>query len=233
MAVARSKEGNPCSRSRRPDLDYVSIAKSAPDVKVVVYLRTNRVKAAISRVRGKMLDTVCGYNNIRVGKRAKANKTKGKDKAARVDPRADMSTGHCKLNATIPVDIAEIKDALLVNWNWESAMLRIVDDIRTAGIPVLKIAYEHFLGDRDASLANLFDFLDVPQGARPRAKDDVYEKATSDDLKNFVPNYSEIEAWLSKKVPCLLSHLRETDPGAVFDQSCENPWPGEAPSTKA
>ena len=72
---ARSKPEKPClacvgftlNVNRKPGIDYAAVAASAPDVRVVAYLRTNRVKAAVSRVRGKLLDAVCGYNNIRVG----------------------------------------------------------------------------------------------------------------------------------------------------------------------
>ena len=216
--------------NRKPDVDYVAVAKSAPDVRVVVFLRTNRVKAAISRVRGKLLDSVCGYNNIRVGKRAKdAPKT-----PPRVDdPRADMSTGHCKLAPTLAVNVSDVRDALVVNWNWEKVMLDTVATLRAEGLPVLQISYEEFLGDRDAALGRLFDFLAVPADARPESQADVYEKATSDDLKSFVPNYAAIDAWLAESAPCLLPHLRATDPGLVFDQTCENPWPEVAAGKKA
>ena len=56
--------------NRKPKLDYVAIAESASKTRVVHYRRSNRVKAAVSRVRGKLLDSVCGYNNIRTGARA-------------------------------------------------------------------------------------------------------------------------------------------------------------------
>ena len=252
---ARSKPEKPClacvgftlNVNRKPGIDYAAVAASAPDVRVVAYLRTNRVKAAVSRVRGKLLDAVCGYNNIRVGdnKRAKEGAERAPKKR---DARADWSTGawrrhvvspgelqptvgHCKLNATLPVDVGEIKDALLVNWHWEAAMLGVVDTLRARNVSVRMVAYEHFLEDRDRALAGLFDFLGVPPDARPPRRADVYEKATSDDLQSFVPNYGAIEAWLAAEAPCLLPHLRETDPGRVFDAaSCPNAWPDAVPS---
>ena len=73
--------------------------------------------------------------------------------------------GHCKLNATLPVDVGEIKDALLVNWHWEAAMLGVVDTLRARNVSVRMVAYEHFLEDRDRALAGLFDFLGVPPDA--------------------------------------------------------------------
>lgn len=213
--------------NRKPNLDYVALAKSAPGVRVVLYLRTNRVKAAVSRVRGKLLDAVCGYNNIRTGAGRRA--AKDQTALASADPRADVSSGRCRLNASLPVDVGDIKDALLINWRWEAATLAVVAKIEAAGVPVKRIAYEHFLGNRDASIAAVFDFLAVPGPLRPRRRADVYEKATSDDLAGLLPNYAAIEAWLAREVPCLLPHLRAKDPGAVFDQSCKNPWPDIRP----
>lgn len=97
---ARSKPEKPClacvgftlNVNRKPGIDFAAVAASAPDVRVVAYLRTNRVKAAVSRVRGKLLDAVCGYNNIRVGdnKRAKEGAERAPKKR---DARADWSTG--------------------------------------------------------------------------------------------------------------------------------------------
>merc|ERR1719193_2240256 len=41
-------------------------------------------------------------------------------------------------------------------------------------------------------------------------------KTTSDDLRNVIVNYEEIESYLKAEFPCLLLHLHETIPDAVM-----------------
>jgi len=48
-------------------------------------------------------------------------------------------------------------------------------------------------------------------------------KTTSDDLKSVILNYEDVESFISWKYPCLLPHLKETDPGKVMpstEKSC-------------
>ena len=219
---------------RAPDVNYTAVAKASPAARVVVFLRTNRVKAALSRVRGKLLDEVCGYNNIAKGgaKRPRQGGTGARShrkfdpERARTDPRADRSDGRCRLNASLPLDLDDLRAALRTNFEWEATMLRVA---YASGRDVYEITYEDMLGDRDKALGDLFGWCGKEWHGRSV---DQYEKATSDDLKALVPNYAELEAFIEAEAPCLLRHLRETRPDVPMDRSCTNPWPPMPPSER-
>ena len=219
---------------RAPDVNYTGVARASPAARVVVFLRTNRVKAALSRVRGKLLDEVCGYNNIAKGgaKRPRQGGTGARShrkfdpERARTDPRADRSDGRCRLNASLPLDLDDLRAALRTNFEWEATMLRVA---YASGRDVYEITYEDMLGDRDKALGDLFGWCGKEWHGRSV---DQYEKATSDDLKALVPNYAELEAFIEAEAPCLLRHLRETRPDVPMDRSCTNPWPPMPPSER-
>ena len=43
---------------------------------------------------------------------------------AKTDPRADWSDGRCRLNASMPVNIDDLRTAIRTNYEWEEMMLR-------------------------------------------------------------------------------------------------------------
>ena len=130
----------------------------------------------------------------------------------------------CKLKP-LPLNLADFGAALALNAEWSAVTKTVVDTLNQSGVPVLDVAYEQLLGDRDKALAAVLDFLRVPAASRPQKTEDVYAKATSDDLRASLPNFDEVEAWLSQNAPCLLPMLRATDPGMVFGDEC-----GEGPT---
>ncbi|KAJ1457984.1 hypothetical protein M885DRAFT_614991 [Pelagophyceae sp. CCMP2097] len=211
--------------NRAHGVDFAELGAAVPAARAVIFMRSNRVKAAVSRVRGIALSAVCGYNNIRVGDRRLAVK----DARARADPRGNWTGGACKLRADVPVDVKEFKAALVRNYVWEQLILQIAyRDL--APRDVYEVTYEDVRGDQDAALGALFRWLGTEwkAGAAGPAK---YIKATGEDLRATLVNYDEIDAFLRLEAPCLVPQLEETRRNISFDRSCV-PFPNASKTAR-
>ncbi|KAJ1446295.1 hypothetical protein M885DRAFT_547058 [Pelagophyceae sp. CCMP2097] len=135
-------------------INFTELGAAVPAARVVVFTRSNRVKAAVSRVRGRALNAACGYNNIPTGGAREAVA----EKRARADPRGNWTGSACKLRDDVPVDVKVLKAALVRNYASEWVVLQTAyRDL--APRDVYEITYEDLLGDQDAALGALFRWL--------------------------------------------------------------------------
>lgn len=160
--------------------------------KMIIYERTNKVKQAIAYYRGRLLRDKCGFNNVRTTESA-----------------CTLSTVHFKL------DINTFERNLLESMAKDYALAE-------ANIPhsAHRVTYEGLLSDTNSTLQAVFAYLGAPaptQGLR-----NAYAKSTSDDLRAIITNFDQVEHWLALNAPCLLPHLRETNPGALQTQTCND-----------
>jgi len=167
-----------------------------PDLKLVLYLRTNIVKHSVSILRKTAMEAKCGRNHI------VADSSCELDKKFHINLK---SLGRWIVR-TIAIDDFSIETA--------SALAQHLD----SWFYILN--YEELLLDEEAAFHRLFEWIGyepkeraVPVDGRCRNN---CTKATSDDLRNVIINYDEVESYLLITFPCLLSHLRETNPGEVM-----------------
>lgn len=93
-----------------------------------------------------------------------------------------------------------------------------MDVVYSIGVPVFEITYEDLQRDEHGTMSKLFAWLGKPElaGEKPTGAADGWVKRTSDNLKNVLNDYDEIEQFLitTPKDParCLLQQLRSEEP---------------------
>jgi len=181
---------NPKETYVRPDV----LAKMVPNLQVVVYLRSNVVKHVISHIRGFALSRKCGSLVVK---------------------------GTCRLEGKTLVKLEEFKDLLFWviaqdQYIWEFAR----DLTNYLGRDFRVIWYEDIigLGDEIEKLIEWlgFDINDFGLTNEINTRCSVNcTKNTSDDLRDMIKNYKDVEGLIKSKYNCLLSQLYETRPGKV------------------
>jgi len=176
-----------------------------PNLKLILYLRSNVVKHAVSFAHKKMLQDKCGINVMR------------RNQGCEVKSRfmIDVSSlGKYIINITAInaylLEIAVRLAAYLEQWFW-----------------ILK--YEELLRDDGEVLNRLFEWIGYSK-PKLRTSGSVggrcitnCSKNTNDDLRKVILNYDEVENYILAEFPCLVSHLRETRRDRVMpsiDSSC-------------
>jgi len=187
---------NPKNSFVRPDV----LARMVPNLRVVAYLRSNTVKHVISHIRGHILSRKC---------------------------HSQVVSGNCRLDDKTIVYPKKFVDTLFWliaqdQYIWETSRLLatyLESDFRV-------IWYEDVIGNEDEIEKliqwlgfdiNDFEFTSVIN-TRCNAN---CTKTTSDDLRDMIANYDEIESLIKSNYNCLLSQFYETRPGKV-QPSVEN-----------
>jgi len=168
-----------------------------PGLKLVVYLRSNIVKQSVSILRKSEMEAKCGGQNHIVA-----------DSSCKIDKKFHINLKELgkRLVRTIAIDDFNIEIASILAPHLDS-WFYILD-------------YEKLLRDEEGAFHRFFEWIGyepkeraVPVDGRCRNN---CTKAASDDLRNVILNYDEVESYMLTKFPCLLSHLRETNPGEVM-----------------
>lgn len=128
------------------------------DVRVLHLVRRNVVKVAVSEITRDRLAEVLG--------RSHAHR-----EADRV--------------ASVAVDLQHFDDLLRHRRELDAELDAYVESLE---LPVLRLAYEDLLVDRDRVLREVFDFLGVP----PHEATTSLVKTTADDLRQVVANFDEL-----------------------------------------
>jgi len=170
------------------------IARLVPSLRVVAYFRTNIVKHVISYFRGHQLVRKCGHY---------------------------VTSDECKLESKTTVELKKFDERLIAVMAEDLYIWKVVNSL-TANLKhsFRVIFYEDLMGDKDEFEELLwwlgfditeFEFTDKPNG---RCGSNC-TKNTSDDLRDSIANYEEVESLINSKYPCLSSQFYETRPGKV------------------
>jgi len=186
-------------------LNWTELAHKVPNLKLVVYLRSNLIKHAISFIRGRLLFRKC---------------------------KTPVVDGDCKLDNTFIVDPKALRNQIVRLIARDKYMIEIANGLAAhldSWFYVLH--YEELLQDDNAVMDRLFGWIgDFPKELRVepvhlKCSNKNCTKHTSDDLRSVIQNFQEVESYIKSKFPCLLPHLRETKPDEVMP-SIHNECPG-------
>jgi len=173
-------------------VDLSGIMKAVPDVRIIMFTRTNVVKHVLSQLRRTSMMRKCGdiFNH------------------GSCDP------GKMKVR-TYFFDRWLIKfmayDQYMADKTRELVGKHNVRQF-------YHVRYEDLLANENKFLDILdwvgYDINHLEQKSSIKLCNNC-SKSTSDDLHDVLENYDEVEAWIKKRYPCLLRQLYETDPGMV------------------
>jgi len=166
------------------------LTKMVPDIRVILWVRTKKVKHVISEFRALKLREKCGDF---------------------------VTTGVCRLTNKTVVNLTEFENVLVRLLGQDKIMFDKAAILRK-GIKqshFKRLSYEEVMGDE-----LLIDSLLRWAGASPETLNWQSEavwrckngctKTTADDLREVVENYSEVESWIESNYPCLLHQFHET-----------------------
>jgi len=184
-------------------LNYTALSIAVPDLRLIHYWRSNKVKHAISTIRAHLLMKACG---MMVYKADKA----GKDC---VIPRKKIVVGVNWLRSSLNLII-----------RYDNAIYKTISEM----VSNLKrktwytVTYEELLDDQEKVLQDLLawttnsshKFVKTSHGLPTECMVNC-TKITSDNLRDVVSNYEEIEEWLRVNFPCLLPQYYEEKPYVV------------------
>jgi len=175
-------------------VDWNELAKKVPQLRLIIYVRTNKIKHAVASLRAHKVWKKCDVYVARSG--------------CKLDPKFYVNISNLQLSLEYAILYSEYAvriglelAAKLENWFW-------------------RFSYEELIGDPD-TLDRLFKWMGYnatalfsksPYGKRSHD----CTKSTHDNLKEVILNYDEVESYISYKYPCLLSHLKETEPGKAM-----------------
>lgn len=183
--------------NRASYVNIKNLAKIEPAAKVVVYVRTNKVKQAVASVRARLLKKIC-------------NK--------------DVVHGSCVgLSEKTLINLTEFDNILQEvvatdEYNLEKTMTLMKGLDRKN---FFHLSYEELMGD----LIHI-DRLLLWAGANPKVLGWLSKpvegkckngctKNTSDDLREVLENYEMVESWITAHYPCLLPQFYETRAEAI------------------
>jgi len=173
-------------------IDPDVIKRLVPNINVVAYLRTNKVKHVVSWIRGHRLYKKC-LTPVVTGNCTLDGKT------TVTEERFDYD-----LNAVINLDRNILRFARTLTGNkgfrivWYEDVLNSEDEI-------------HYLLEWLGFHISSFEMDDKNIGRCSRN----CKKNTSDDLRNAIKNYEAVESLINTKYPCLSEQFYERRPGKV------------------
>ena len=192
---------NDLGEDRSPPLDWAADWKRLlrlPDVRAVVFARTNVVKRCVSKAH---VDVFYAHCRTR--------------KAVSADHRACLAAHRAAIDAPVAVDGADL--ARLAH-NEGREWVDLMEKAGAAGgRPPLLVFYEALLRDPHRELKRFFAALGMGDRAVSAASGSL--KITGDDLRKSVANFSGVEAALGAADPCFLGQLRDAE-SRVFDTIC-------------
>jgi len=165
------------------------LPEKVPDLRLIVYLRTNKVKHAIATARSRELSKRCGSVVI---------------------------TSTCNLPEKSNIRAEYFHKSLISKLAIDQYIFDSVKALHLQNKNVYYVRYEELMNDSynlDKLLLDLGllreEVVWVSSAVTGRCRDNC-TKNTSDDLRKVIANYEEIETWIKKKYPCLLSQFYET-----------------------
>jgi len=173
------------------------LPKMVPDIRVLLWVRTNKVKHTISNIRAAKLRAKCGNPVI---------------------------IGDCRLTKKTVVNL-KIFDWDLINiLALDKMMLDKATRLRKGIEPshFTRLSYEEMMGDKHDSDSLLRWAGASPEtmnwqskAVRGKCRNGGCSKSTPDDLREIVENYKEVESWIESNYPCLIHQFHETRPDVV------------------
>lgn len=173
-----------------------------PELRVVHYWRSNIVKHAISFVHAKQVKKNCGVYVV----------------------NADTLNKGCKLQKKIHVKVMDFETNLKLVVQYDrfalSTLKKLVGNLRRKMWYTVK--YEELLGDESKVIQDLLNWVMDDNHTFIHSSNILPSKCivnctkiTSDNLRNFVDNFEEIENWLETHHSCLLPQLYEQNANIV------------------
>jgi len=178
-------------------INFLEIGRKLPNLKLVLYRRSNVVKHAMSVIRGDILYAKCG--------RLVLNKD-------------------CKIDDKYEVELVVLKNTVKRILMYDDALFQYATKLaKHLDNWFHYVTYEDLQKEDRVAWDRLFEFIGyVPSkislkeaGGRCSVN---CTKTTSDDLREAIINYEEVESYISHKYPCLESHFHEVRP----DQAMPN-----------
>jgi len=171
--------------------DLNKIARLVPSLRVVAYFRTNIVKHVTSSFRANHLKRECGHVVIK---------------------------DECKLETWTTVELEKFDEKLIRVMAADLYIWKVVNSLSQTSFRV--VFYEDLIGLKDEVEELLWwlglDITDLEYTDDFNGR--CYPnctKTTSDDLRDSIANYEEVESFINTRYPCLSSQLYETRPGKV------------------
>lgn len=193
-------------------MNWTELVYKVPNLKLVVYLRSNLIKHAVSFIRGRLLFQKC---------------------------KTPVVDGDCKLDKTFIVDPMVLKKQVNRLITRDDYIFELANRLAAHlhSWPYV-LHYEELLQDDTAVTDRLFGWMgNFPKELRVepvhlKCSNTNCTKNTSDDLRRVILNFEEVESYIKAEFPCLLSHLREAKPDHVMP-SISNECPALLKSAKA
>jgi len=170
------------------------LARMVPNLRVVSFLRSNIVKHVISWIRGWKLSRKC---------------------------HAEVINGNCRLDGKTMVDpstFSRLLVEIIAQDQYSSEVARLLATNLESDFRL--VLYEDILGFED-EIDKLIEWIGLDihdftftSKMNTRCTENC-TKTTSDDLRNVIANYEEIESLINSKYSCLRSQFYETRPGKV------------------
>jgi len=170
------------------------IQTMVPNLNVVAYLRSNKVKHAISIIRGRVFQRMC---------------------------HAKVVTDKCKLDRKTVVTHSEFHKTLRFATKYDRIILNTAKEFTQILRKQSRVIwYEDLLGFDD-EIEKLLDWLgfdinDLEMRDKFIGRCSLNcTKTNSDDLRDVIANYEEFESLINSKYYCLSTQFYETRPGKV------------------
>jgi len=174
-------------------INFLEIGKKFPNLRLVLYRRSNMVKHAISVIRGDLRYAQCGRLGLK------------KD---------------CKIDDKYEVKIPLLKNTLKRLLVYDDAIFQHANRLaKRLDNWFHYVTYEDLQKEDGVAWERLFEFIDyVPseislKEAGGRCSGNC---TTSDDLRKAIINYEEVESFISENYPCLESYFHEVRPDQVM-----------------
>lgn len=145
------------------------------DPAIVVLKRKNMLKQVVSSLNARRLKSVVG-ETVRHNAHITSNEAQARDVMRRNAMTVDLD------------EVSTMLGKLEQTYGMLDALAEKFDE------PILRITYEEYLADRDATVCRVLEHVGADPGRWQPA--DAYLKITSDDLSESVANYDELKLFL-------------------------------------
>jgi len=132
-----------------------------------------------------------------------------------------VTSDECKLESKTTVELKKFDERLIAVMAEDLYIWKVVNSL-TANLKhsFRVVFYEDLMGDKDEFEELLwwlgFDITELEFTDKPNGRcGSNCTKNTSDDLRDSIANYEEVESLINSKYPCLSSQFYETRPGKV------------------
>ena len=178
-------------------LSFKEIGMKFPNLKLVLYHRSNVVKHALSVIRGEILFKKCGTVVL------------NKD---------------CVIDDKYEIEISVLKNTLKRISVFDHALFEHATKLAPLLDSWFHlVTYEDLRKEDRVAWDRLFEYIGfTPHGTSFKEAGGRCSvnctKTTSDDLRDVIINYEEVKSFISEEYPCLLSHLLEVRPDQAMPE---------------